>query len=797
MSESKKSKTKKEKFNNYLKNTNNEKNFFSKILSKFSKKVLIIFSFGFVGVLVTISIVVIGVNNKQDKYTENKICSIIFDTNGALPIEPVNLKCGETVKQPNIPEKKGFIFKGWYLDDTKYDFLLKVTRDIILEARWEAKPGVEKITISFDTVGGSVIKPIELVKGDVLLKPINPLLSGYKFLGWFYNYEEFDFNKPIYNSITLKAKWEAKKNSNKEIQTSSSSNKYKCTGSFRKDVPVKNVMVGYSDHVNWTWSTHGAYDGEDGEVCYITYKTSDASIATVNQKGIISTKKAGTAYISECINDSETKKEVICFKGKLNIQDRNDTTTVLSEYDIIANKYSGIWYLEGYSDILITISKYKMYYEAMDITPTQIDIINGGIYPNGYGNIQISYENWNSDLKKYNVTLGAGYISIKTPVSTYKFTKTKGTKNKYSNSKFYEAIGTWYLYNKPEANFEIYKTGDDSDPKKHAYYCITPNSFDFVNLKYINASGGSLGCGSGTNNEILDKYGIKISNGEMTITNSKGSVKLYKTKKIISVNNVSLNKNNLTLNIGETETLTYSISPSNSYNQDVSWSSSDSSVAKVNSSGKITAISKGTTIIKIITKDGSKIDSCEVNVKAIDVTGITLNNNTLNLVHGNSANLVATILPNNATNKNISWSSSDSSVATVNSSGKVIAIKKGTTIITATTSDGSYTAKCIVSVSNPELTAKGSIGIRTTVSSSGATRGIFAEINASGGTGTYTYYYIKIYKNGTLIASTTNTSSNELFIVGHTNGSYTMKYEVRDSDGTIKTGTSTTTISGF
>lgn len=752
---------------------------------------------------IAISFIPIGmlINNRNysNKDSNKKdFCIVYFETNGGTKIEKQKVKCGSKIAQPDNPNKEGFNFKYWKYNDQEYDFNSPVLVDLILEAYYEVEDGVDVVTISFDTSGGSKIDNIQIKKGTKLSEPVIPTMSGYKFDGWYKDYEKFDFNTIITENITLKAKWIEKKDSNNIEKTSgSSSNKYKCSGSFRSDIPIKNVTIGYSDHVNWTWSTYGSYGGSTTDVCYVTYKTSDSSIATVSNSGIINTLKTGTVYISECVNDTETKKEIVCFKGQLNIQSTNDTTTVTSKYDEIANKYAGVWYLEGYSDVYIKVSKYKMYYEAMDITPTQVDIYNGGIYPNGYGNIQISYENWDADIKKYNVTLGSSYISIKTPVATYKFTKTKGNKNKYSSSKFYEALGTWYLYNKPEANFEIYKSGDDTDPYQNVSYCITPNSFSFTTLDYINASGGNLGCGSGTNNEILEKYGISISNGEMTISNGTKTVKLYKTKKTISVSNVLLSESLLNLDVGNTKTITYTINPSAAYNKNVSWSSSNNSVATVDN-GVIKAIGEGTATITITTSDGNKTATCVVNVRTVPVNRISLNNNSLNLIKGNTSTLIANISPNNATNKNFTWSSSNTSVATVNSSGVVTAISKGTATITATTSDGNKTATCDVTVNNPSLSAKASIGISTIVSNSGATRGINVTITASGGTGTYNYYYIKLYKDGSLISQTSNTSNNSLFAAGYSNGSYYAEIEVHDSDGTVFNTTSgSTTISEF
>lgn len=169
----------------------------------------------------------------------------------------------------------------------------------------------------------------------------------------------------------------------------------------------------------------------------------------------------------------------------------------------------------------------------------------------------------------------------------------------------------------------------------------------------------------------------------------------------VSVTGVSLNKTSLALEVGNSETLTATVTPSNATNKDVSWNSSDSSVATVEN-GRVTAKKAGSTVITVTTSDGNKTASCNVTVtekepETIPVTGVSLNKTSLALEAGNSETLTATVTPSNATNQAVTWNSSDSSVATVEN-GRVTAKKAGSTVITVTTSDGNKTASCNVTV---------------------------------------------------------------------------------------------------
>ena len=194
----------------------------------------------------------------------------------------------------------------------------------------------------------------------------------------------------------------------------------------------------------------------------------------------------------------------------------------------------------------------------------------------------------------------------------------------------------------------------------------------------------------------------------VTATNACGSDSQELTITIdaqtnVPVTGVSLNTSTLNLVENETGTLTATVEPSNATNKDVTWESSNTSVATVDATGKVTAIGAGTATITVTTEDGSKTATCAVTVTAatVSVSGVTLNKTALSLTVGDTETLTPTITPDNATNKNVTWSSDDTSVATVDASGLVTAVARGTAVITATAADGSgASASCTVTVSS-------------------------------------------------------------------------------------------------
>lgn len=167
----------------------------------------------------------------------------------------------------------------------------------------------------------------------------------------------------------------------------------------------------------------------------------------------------------------------------------------------------------------------------------------------------------------------------------------------------------------------------------------------------------------------------------------------------IPVTAIALNKQTTIIAIGDSETLTINYTPADANTgKAVNWSSSNTSVATVDNSGKVTGVAVGTaTITATSTTDASITASCAVTVQAVAVTGVSINPTSANLQIGGSTDLTYTILPANATDKSVSWTSSDPSVAKVNN-GHVTATAAGTATITVTTTDGNKTATCSVTV---------------------------------------------------------------------------------------------------
>lgn len=188
----------------------------------------------------------------------------------------------------------------------------------------------------------------------------------------------------------------------------------------------------------------------------------------------------------------------------------------------------------------------------------------------------------------------------------------------------------------------------------------------------------------------------------------KGNGTIYeKTDNVqisVSVTGVSLDKTEIVLVEGSSEKLTATVEPTNATNKNVTWSSDHEAIATVDQNGTVTARNGGQATITVTTVDGSKTATCTVRVRiqiGEPVQSVGLNKTELALEVGKTGTLEAIVEPSDATNKNVTWSSSNSEVATVDN-GVVTAVSAGTAIITVTTEDGAKTATCKVTVNAPQ-----------------------------------------------------------------------------------------------
>ncbi len=279
------------------------------------------------------------------------------------------------------------------------------------------------------------------------------------------------------------------------------------------------------------------------------------------------------------------------------------------------------------------------------------------------------------------------FAEIKSPVSTYIGSKTvKCVKITVTNPTI--AVTSISL-NKTTLSLvkgnstTLTATINPSNVTNKALTWTTSNS----SVATVDSNGKVIAKGAGTATITVKTNNGKTATCKVTVTNPT-----------VAATSITLNKTVLSLMKGTSTTLTATINPNNATNKALTWTTSNSSVATVDSNGKITAKGAGTTTITVKTNNG-KTATCKVTVinPTVAVTSVTLSKTSLSLIKGNSTTLCTTVNPSNATNKTLTWSSSNSSVVTVDQNGKVTAINGGTAIITVKTSNG-LIATCSITI---------------------------------------------------------------------------------------------------
>ncbi|GEM_PF-802037 len=262
-------------------------------------------------------------------------------------------------------------------------------------------------------------------------------------------------------------------------------------------------------------------------------------------------------------------------------------------------------------------------------------------------------------------------------------------------------IKVWHYYGVTRTyNDVIVMVSDNKDFTAGTYTIVFNNDAD-----------GSSGFGRGSNSEYVEsssgkditftttsaRYARFYTNGNKANNyNHYTEIQIFEAPVPVEPTSVTLNKTTDAINVGSTDTLTATVEPTNATNKTINWSTSNPSVATVSTSGIVTGVSAGTATITAATFNG-KTATCEVTVNAVAPNSVSLNKTTDTISVGSTDLLTATIDPANATDKTITWSSSNTGVATVSPIGLVTGVSVGTANITATTAN-SKTATCAVTV---------------------------------------------------------------------------------------------------
>ncbi|WP_165750494.1 Ig domain-containing protein, partial [Cellulophaga sp. Z1A5H] len=296
-------------------------------------------------------------------------------------------------------------------------------------------------------------------------------------------------------------------------------------------------------------------------------------------------------------------------------------------------------------------------------------------------------------------------------------------------------------------------------------------SSDNTSVATVNASGvvTSLGVGDA-------KITVTTEDGGFTATSL-----VTVEDDSIAVTSVSISPTAITITNGSTTTLTGTIAPTNATNQNVTWSSSNTSLATVNATGLVTGVGVGSAIITITTEDGNFFANSliTVNTPPIPVTSVSVDPLSIMITEGNTTMLNEIILPANATDKDVTWSSDDITVAIVDASGVVTGVGVGTAIITVTTDDGNKTATSNITVEAITVTLPNvTVGINQIITL--PTNSVTLTGSATDSDGIATYTWTKISGGGSTIVTPTAAST---LVTGLLEGTYIFRLTATDNLG--------------
>lgn len=376
---------------------------------------------------------------------------------------------------------------------------------------------------------------------------------------------------------------------------------------------------------------------EDAVNKKVLWTTTDASVATVNENGLVTLLKPGKVSIIATSDDSP-KVRAICNitidvpVGSVTLDDKELTM------------YVGQTHRLSYVLQPLNASKNSVIWTTTNSKVATVDA-TGKVTARSVGTAIIMLKSVDGNYSTYTT------INVKRIASGIKF----------DISNLSLKTGEYYYVNAqltPKDSTDTNLVWESSDPK----------------VATVDANGKITARTAGTTIVMA-----KTENGAMaytTVTVTQG------------VEGLILNFSDKTIYVGEEFDLKASVSPSNATELRVDWKSSNTKVATVSKDGEVKGLIGGVAVITVTTVDGKYVATCVVTVREL-VTSIKLNHESVRIGKDKSIRLEATVSNETATNKKVTWTSSDEKIATVNSSGKVTGLKYGFAVITATAQDDS------------------------------------------------------------------------------------------------------------
>ena len=213
-----------------------------------------------------------------------------------------------------------------------------------------------------------------------------------------------------------------------------------------------------------------------------------------------------------------------------------------------------------------------------------------------------------------------------------------------------------------------------------------------ITITQIDANSGRIETNYNNFNAYCEDKGVTKYTGYVTaiVSGGKTAKCTITVKKGTLMTDLSLDKHSIELAIGETSSITATITPKTASNKTLTWTSSKPAVATVDESGNIKALTAGSTVVTCASNDGSgKTDTCVVQVMSILAKSITISPYVNSIAEEGTVQLTANLFPGNITSTKVAWSSNDEDIAKVDANGLVTGTGGGIAVIRASSTDGS------------------------------------------------------------------------------------------------------------